>query len=529
MSDAPTPVYKSIDHTKLDFQGTLLHQANPFQTLELTLHLFKPPATRPTAAMQSKENKTIYDSPLKRTYLTHKDLTELVGTRKEDISQLADFFSKHQFKLVSSNRLARTLKIKGTIAAINVAFKTNISVYQGPNKFVFLAYDGTLQIPEAYSKIVENISGISTLLKTEFRIPTQTLAADVNADQQKLKATKQKGFTTKQLMEAYKFPKKLSGKGQCIGLVELGGVYKKSDVVEYFKMMKLPVPKIIEVGTPIDDSNLLNNSEVTLDLQVVGTVAPGATLVIYYGNTIADAMQLIIQDTKNKPSVVSISWAGSEYNYSPFQVAQLNELFYQAALLGITVLAASGDHGAMNSRQFPNVSIPSSNPLVIGCGGTTITLNPDDSLHTEVVWNQNNGQIGSGGGFSKLYSLPTYQQIAVSNYTAVRGNTRGVPDLSANADGVDGYIVIFNGMKMAIGGTSAATPLIAGLFALMNESLGVRLGFVNTWLYQFANQAYSPITQGNNGYYPAAPFWNPATGLGSPIGEKLLELFKKEK
>ena len=60
-----------------------------------------------------------------------------------------------------------------------------------------------------------------------------------------------------------------------------------------------------------------------------------------------EAMQLAIQDTKNKPDIMSISWAGSEYNYTPLQVSQLNELFYEAALLGITVLAASGDHGAL--------------------------------------------------------------------------------------------------------------------------------------------------------------------------------------
>ena len=80
---------------------------------------------------------------------------------------------------------------------------------------------------------------------------------------------------------------------------------------------------------------------------------------------------------------------------------------------------------------------------------------------------------------------------------------------------------------MPIGGTSASTPLIAGLIALMNESLGYRLGFINTYLYQFAGQeAFFQVVNGNNGYFPAARYWSPAAGLGSPNGVNLLECFQ---
>ncbi len=520
MSDNSSATFYDLSSTKLDFQGTLIHQADPFQELELTIQLAPPQTTTPDLAMQNKEHQAIFEHPLKRTYLDHKELATLFGATSEVMEAVKGFYSKQNLKITSSNALARTITVKGNIASIDKAFQTSIGVYQCPNQFVFLAYQGLLKIPTELHGMIQNVTGITTLLKSEYRMPTSP------EDETLLKAkSAPKGFTAQQLAKAYNYPENLTGKGQTIGIVELGGVYKKSDVQKYFKLMKLKVPKIIEVGTPIDDSNLLNNSEVTLDLQVAGTIAPAATLVIYYANTIAEAMALAIQDTKNKPTVISISWAGSEFNYNSAQIAQLNEVFYQAALLGITVLGASGDHGGKNSKQFPNVSIPSSSPLVIGCGGTTITLNDDDSIDTEVVWSQSNGTIGSGGGFSNLYPLPNYQHSAVVSYP-YKTNSRGVPDMSANADAVNGYRVVFNGIEMAIGGTSASTPMIAGLFALFNESLGSQLGFVNPWLYQFIGEGFRHITEGNNGVYQAAAPWSPTAGMGSPNGQKLLELFK---
>ena len=77
------------------------------------------------------------------------------------------------------------------------------------------------------------------------------------------------------------------------------------------------------------------------------------------------------------------------------------------------------------------------------------------------------------------------------------------------------------------GGTSASTPVWAALIARLNQALGHRLGFVNAHLYQLmGTQAFKPVWQGNNGYYPGLAGWNPGTGLGSPQGKQLLEALK---
>jgi kumamolisin len=99
-----------------------------------------------------------------------------------------------------------------------------------------------------------------------------------------------------------------------------------------------------------------------------------------------------------------------------------------------------------------------------------------------------------------------------------------VPDTSGNADPDTGYTILVDGELMVIGGTSAVAPLWAGLVARCNQMLGARLGFINPSLYAInQNNGFRDITQGNNGAYSATPGWDPCTGLGSPLGSRLLQ------
>ena len=89
---------------------------------------------------------------------------------------------------------------------------------------------------------------------------------------------------------------------------------------------------------------------------------------------------------------------------------------------------------------------------------------------------------------------------------------------------------------MLIGGTSASAPLWGGLMAIANQMAGHPLGFINPALYKLATsshyaQDFRDITAGDNSVnergvnvmgYQAVPGWDPITGWGSPIAEKLL-------
>jgi subtilase family serine protease len=182
-----------------------------------------------------------------------------------------------------------------------------------------------------------------------------------------------------------------------------------------------------------------------------------------------------------------------------------------ATAAGMIVFAASGDNDSSDGGPNPaNVDLPASAPHVIGCGGTSKTAT------SETVWNNDPGNPsgeGTGGGFSTLFPLPTWQ-IGAPN-----GPGRMVPDVAANADPNTGYNIVLHGQPVVIGGTSAVAPLYAGLFA----SFGNKFGFITPELY-LNPVCFNDITQGDNGAFRAGIGPDPCTGIGSPIGLKLANL-----
>jgi kumamolisin len=124
-----------------------------------------------------------------------------------------------------------------------------------------------------------------------------------------------------------------------------------------------------------------------------------------------------------------------------------------------------------------------------------------------------------------VFPLPSYQSGAgVPPSANPSGNVgRGVPDVAGDADPTTGYVTLVDGTSGVIGGTSAVAPLWAGLIALVNQSIGKPVGFINPLLYQDASTAddFNDITTGDNGAYSAGPGWDACTGLGSPIGTQV--------
>jgi len=502
--------------------GVPIGYPNPATEIEIGL-LLKAPTLN--LSETSELNQLLTSSPSQRKYKSLDELIELFGiSPKSEIPKiLNDYFKDFGVKFKVQSRITRTAIIVGQISSIENALNTKIATFQTVGNQQYLNFTQPVLIPSKEAITIKQVLGMTKPLKYENRIPTKP--------QDSISTLKNEGNSIGSLAEANNYPCDVTGKGQTIAVIELGGSYKKSDMKKFASDNKIKNPKIIEVGTPptvTGTTLLLDNSEVTLDLEVLAALAPDAKLVVYYGHTIIEAMQSILSDTKNWSSVISISWAGSEDNYSSHDVEEMNNLFYMAALAGMTIISASGDSGAFNGKKYANVSLPASNPLVIGCGGTIPNVDKNNVMLSETVWNELEGKVASGGGFSRIYPCPTYQSIAVNKYPYSTKGRRGVPDVAGDASTTKGYKVVFNGKTTVIGGTSGATPFIAGLVALLNEKLGYNLGYINPFLYKFAgSDAYRQIIHGNNNIYPAYPYWNAATGLGAPNGEKLYELFKE--
>jgi len=268
-----------------------------------------------------------------------------------------------------------------------------------------------------------------------------------------------------------------------------------------------------------------------LDIEVSGAIAPGANIVVYFAdNTDAgflNAITTAVHDSTNNPSVISISWGGPESAWTHQAMTSMDEAFQAAAAMGVTVCVASGDNGSTDGETdgLNHVDFPASSPNVLGCGGTTLVAS-GNTITSETTWNElANNEGASGGGISDVFPLPSYQNGAGVPPSANPNQNvgRGVPDVSGDADPTTGYVTLVDGQPDVIGGTSAVAPLWAGLIALINESVGKPVGFINPLLYQNASTAgdFNDVTSGNNGAYSAGPGWDACTGLGSPIGAQV--------
>ena len=450
------------------------------------------------------------------------------GADPADMAAVKTFAAAHGLAVVQEDSGRRTMVLSGTVAQFNAAFGVDLQQfeYHGGS---YRGRTGPVHLPDELAGKVEAVLGLDNrpIAKPHFR--SRQTAANVNWHAAAATST---SFTPTQIAKLYDFPAG-TGQGECIGIVELGGGYRPSDIQAYFQKLGLTPPKVTAVSVdhgrnhPTGDPNG-PDGEVMLDIEVAGAVAPGAHIAVYFApNTDAgflDAITTAAHDTVNKPSVISISWGGPESNWTPQAMTAFDNAFQAAAAMGITVLAASGDNGSTDgvSDGKDHTDFPASSPHCTGCGGTRVQA-AMSAITSETVWNDGAQGGAGGGGISSFFDVPAWQMgLQVSNSQG--GPTplpkRGVPDIAGDADPQSGYNVRVDGHDMVIGGTSAVAPLWAGLITLINAKKGSPVGFINPALYQNPT-ACNDVRLGDNGSFSATGGWDACTGLGSPIGSKL--------
>lgn len=332
----------------------------------------------------------------------------------------------------------------------------------------------------------------------------------------------QSSYYAGDIAKMYNWPD-ADGTGQTIAFIELGGGYSMKDLQTYATRYNLPPIDItaVEIGAaknnPADPSGA--SDEILLDIEVAYAVAPGARFRVYFApNTDAGFLNAIKQAIADKVDIISISWGGSEDSWSFTTIQEFEAVFKAAADAGITVLAASGDSGYLDSPNTskPTVDYPASSCWVLACGGTQITSTD------EITWNNLDvGEGATGGGESSLFSRPAWQ-----TRDHIDKQNRSVPDLTANASPLTGYNIVVNGVWSVIAGTSSCSPLYAGLFARINQILGTKIGYANPVLYMLNERSWYDVTQGNNGYWKANAHFDLTSGLGRLKGDTLVEDIK---
>ena len=444
---------------------------------------------------------------------------------QEDIALVEEFAHEHGLTVGAVSAAARSVRLAGTVAGMTSAFAVELGEYEADGQ-QFRGRVGAVHVPDDLADVVVAVLGLDNRPQAEahFRLTdgSQRVHARVVAPH-----AAGSGYPPQQVAARYSFPTDVTGAGQTVAVIELGGGYRTADLKAYFKEQGLPTPKVTAVSvdgarnSPGSDAD----GEVMLDIEVIGAIANKAAIVVYFApNTtdgFYDAVAAAIHDTRRKPSVVSISWGAAEASWTAQAMDSYDALFADAGALGVTVYAAAGDNGSGDGASGVNVDFPASSPNVVGCGGTTLPVADD----TETVWNELAADAGAtGGGVSAHFALPGYQSGAgVPPPTGAGG--RGVPDVAGNADPLTGYQVRVDGKDQVIGGTSAVAPLWAALTLLANQQNQASAGAIHKRLYQ-APAAFRDITVGNNGAYFAGPGWDACTGLGSPEGAQVVAVLK---
>jgi kumamolisin len=491
--------------------------------------------------------------PRQRQFPSHEEFTRRYGATRDDMERVAGFANSQGLTIVEADAGRRTVLVSGTVEQMSLAFAVDLGRYQFANQ-TYRGREGYIHLPRDIADVVEGVFGFDNRRVGEDDTgpnadPNSTFPLDVP--------------TIKSL---YSFPPG-SANGQTIALPCFHGGYNSSDLQSYFQPLGLPVPNITNVG-PNSPGNASSDFEITQDICVSGSVAPGAAIVVYFVTSDQFGWISFLTQAINNPNVSVISTSRrisidddvntimTDGGFTQNGITQLEGLLQTAAAKGITIFMSSGDNGSEYNGLKHRVHWPVSSPWVTACGGTTLG-NVSGTSAQEWVWNDTNTFLGdhaTGGGISERYSVPPYQslQTGLANQASLNDGQfrRGIPDIAANASPNSGYPFTLegetqiNGAPVIAWGTSIVSPMYAGLAALLNASLGTRIGFLTPYLYALNGFGFRVVrnitliggSPPDNGVgaspgYPSRPSrsvpgWDACTGLGVVFGNALLNALR---
>ncbi len=364
-----------------------------------------------------------------------------------------------------------------------------------------------------------------------------------------------------------------TGRGETIALVDSFGSPTIVPDLEYFdKAMGIPNPPKLTVIQPagrVPPFNPANAdvlawaTETTLDVECAHAMAPRADLLVVEtpvdetegtrGFPQIEGAERYVVD-HHLAEVISQSFGATEETFpGKSSLWSLRYAYVAAAEHDVTVVAASGDEGAADVRSItpngfvfftgPGVDWPASDPLVTAVGGTYVDRVGGTRAQPDSVWNttsESGGPAASGGGRSVVFGRPGWQ----SGVAGVVGSVRGLPDVAMQASPQDAALIYQSmpggaGGFFAVGGTSEAAPLFAGVVAVADQVAGASLGLLNPALYALGSSdapGLVDVVSGNNSVsflqngrsysvpgWTAGPGFDLADGWGTVDGAKLVE------
>jgi len=482
-------------------------------------------------------------SPDYHHWLTPEEYAGKFGLSQADLDRAAAWLQSQGLHVISVARGRNAVSFRGPVRQVEAAFQTQIHRYLVNGQMHFAnATEPT--VPSALNGLVTAIHGLNDFRPQARKIRYSPLYTSGVTGNHYL--APDDIATIYDVTPLYNTG--IDGTGQKIAIVGQTQI-NLNDIQQFRTAYNLPPsdPQVTLVpGFPDPGVSTNDLGEADLDIEWSGAVARKATIVYVYSTDVVDALYYAID--QNLAPVVSMSYGLCEALTGTADLNSLRMYAQQGSAQGITWLAASGDNGATDcfggtghSATSLAVDAPASIPEVTGVGGTEFnegtgawwnTTNDSNQASTvgyipEMVWNDSvldGSPAASGGGASSFFAKPIWQTGAgVPN-----DSWRDVPDVSfASSADHDGYLFYSAGVRGAVGGTSVASPVFAGMVALLNQYQFVNgfqtvagQGNMNPQLYSMAQTspgAFHDTVVGDNIVTPCARLRN-CTAL--PVGNK---------
>ena len=561
--------------------------------------------TKPTAGQQADLKRFLkqQQDPSSANYrkgLTPEQYADRFGLSQNDISKITDWLLSQGFTIAQVARGRDWIAFSGTVELVDKVFRTEIHTYLVAGEKHF-ANATEPSVPQSLAGVVVGFRGLNDFglkpMGLKKLAPGSMLFPDILMRPSYTYGSGNHFLAPDDLATIYDItPLYNAGiNGTGMNLVVVGQTdIVMSDITNFRAGFNLPAnnPTVMLVPGSPDPGITGDEGEADLDLEWSGAVARNATILfvnsaVSVGGVINSAQYAI--DNQLAP-VISMSYGACESANPPADIASIEQLLQKANVENITFLASSGDAGAaacdLDTESVAidglAVNYPASSPEVTGVGGNEFS---GDVNNTSQYWNSSNNTNGesaisyipemawndtsltgtltaSGGGVSSCaiasgtgcagFPKPSWQTALTP-----KDNVRDVPDISMTASpDHDGYIFCSKGScptgtaagiaaavasGSIVGGTSASTPVFAGIVTLLNQSLGNKsagtgLGNINPTLYQLAQSTPSifhdvqtgnnivPCQPGTTGCpktspfqygYSAGPGYDQVTGIGS--------------
>ena len=479
----------------------------------------------------------IYDptSPKYHHFLNNDQINEQFCPNIDDYQNLINFVMANGLKVTNTYPNRLVLDVSGKVSDIEKIFHIKMLLFNHPTeKRTFYAPD-----KEPVLDLNTSISHISGL--DNYSLPHPLYKILSKGHNNIMKPATGTGFYHNYMgsdfRTAYVPGVTLDGTGQEVGLLEFDG-YNASDITHYENSANLPNVPLQNVlvdssnGQNIGDDN---DIEVDLDIEMAISMAPKLSKVVVFEAPIKNyPWDDILEEMEAYTDILqfSSSWGLPGKGID----GTADNLFLLMQLHGQSFFQASGDLDAYTGE----IPFPCDNPNITIVGGTSLSTNgAGGTWKSETVWNvgyvpDRKAYMGSGGGVSTNYRLPSWQNglSEIDNY--ISSTHRNIPDVALTADSV--YVYCDN-LDMNIMGTSCAAPLWAGFIALVNQQLSQNyadpVGFINPAIYSIGNSSnyssnFHDVTVGADTTpftgikFLATSGYGLCTGWGTPNGQNLI-------